>query len=87
MQLFITIYALGDITIQHLCVCRGNKNVIQNLCAYNGNSQDLPQFLDLDKNRNHMHVPCGCHIIQICHKNKTACMRLVGDAPECMFLV
>ena len=34
-----------------------------------------------------MHVPNGCHIFQICHKNRTACMRLVGDAPECMFLV
>ena len=34
-----------------------------------------------------MHVPSGCHIVQICHKNRIACMRLVGDAPEYMFLV
>jgi hypothetical protein len=34
-----------------------------------------------------MHVPSGCHIDEICHKNRTACMRLVGDASECMLLV
>jgi hypothetical protein len=30
-------------------------------------------------------VSSGCHIFEICHKNRTACMRLVGDVPECMF--
>jgi hypothetical protein len=34
-----------------------------------------------------MHVPSGCHIFQIYHKNRTACMRMVGDAPKCIFLV
>jgi hypothetical protein len=34
-----------------------------------------------------MHVPSCCHIVQVCHKNRTACMRLVGKAPEYMFLV
>jgi hypothetical protein len=34
-----------------------------------------------------MHVPSGCHIFQIDYKNRSACMRLMGDVPECMFLV
>jgi hypothetical protein len=34
-----------------------------------------------------MHVRSGCHIFQIYHKDGTACMRLVGDASECIFLV
>jgi hypothetical protein len=36
---------------------------------------------------NHKHVAIGCHIVQICHKNRITCMRLVGNAPECMFMV
>jgi hypothetical protein len=34
-----------------------------------------------------MYKPSSCHIVQVCHKNRTICMRLVGDAPECMFMV
>jgi hypothetical protein len=34
-----------------------------------------------------MHVTSGCHIVQICQINRTACMRLVGDASECMFMM
>jgi hypothetical protein len=56
MQLSITIYALRDIIIQQLWVCCGNENVTQNLCACSGNSQYLTYFLDLYKNKNHMHV-------------------------------
>jgi hypothetical protein len=34
-----------------------------------------------------MHVYSGCHIVQICQINRTACMRLMGDAAECMFMM
>jgi hypothetical protein len=34
-----------------------------------------------------MHVPSGCHIVQICPKNSNACMRLMRNPRKCMFLV
>jgi hypothetical protein len=37
--------------------------------------------------RNRMYAPSVCYIFCIYHKNRTACMCLVGDVPKCMFLV
>jgi hypothetical protein len=57
------------------------------ICAHAMETFKTCHNFDLYKNMNHIHVPNGCHIVQICHKNRTTCMRLVGDAPKCMFLV
>jgi hypothetical protein len=59
-------YAIS--VIQLMRVCYENENVIQNLCTYHGNSHDMSWFLDMNKNRNYMHVPSGCHIVQIYQK-------------------
>jgi hypothetical protein len=58
-----------------------------NFCTCNGNTQDLSYFSDLHKNRNHMHMFSGRHIVHVCHKNRITWMRLMGNALECLFLV
>jgi hypothetical protein len=32
-------------------------------------------------------MPSGCQIVQIYQINSTACMRVVANTPECMFMV
>jgi hypothetical protein len=56
MRRCISMYAPCDSCHPIFCACSGKKNIIQHFRACNGNSHDLPLFLNLYKNRNCMHV-------------------------------